>query len=161
MEATVCGGCASSYTDVRKSWLSVWIEKRLNRLFNSNRADRTDLKSSQLLLWIGRALLILSAISLSTMPLTQHLWSWDRFLHGGQDFELGALAVLVVLSLALVLCRQRRQSLDMVLAKWRLLPSNAMQRKVVGDWMKSAIAAFPNQPAPPFLCPGHSMPIRI
>ena len=46
------------------------------------------------------------------MPLTQYFWTWDRFLHGGQDFELGALMVLTNLSLALVLamiCRRGKQ----------------------------------------------------
>jgi len=99
-----------------------------------------------MLVWIGRALLILSAVSLSTMPLTQHLWTWDRFLHGGQDFELGALAILIFLSLVLVLSRNWRQRLDWVLAKWRLLQSNAMSRKSVGVPRQTADTAFQVEP---------------
>jgi hypothetical protein len=75
--------------------------------------------SPGVLLWIGRVLLFLSAMSLGTMPLTQHLWTWDRFLHGGQDFELGELAVLIFLSLVLVLSCQSRQCLVSVFARWR------------------------------------------
>jgi hypothetical protein len=55
---------------------------------------------------ISRYLLILIALSLLTMPITEHLWTWDRFLKGGQDFELGALLVLSFLCLVLVLSRQ-------------------------------------------------------
>lgn len=137
------------------------IEKRLYRPFNSSRTHRAGLRLSQTLVWIGRSLLILSAISLSTMPLTQHIWSWDHFLHGGQDFELGALAVLIVLSLALVLCRQRRQALDVVLAIWRLLQSNATQRRLMGNPGPGAISAFSLEAAPLFLGNCYSIPIRI
>ena len=56
-------------------------------------------------MWIARALLILTAISLITMPVTQHLWTWDHFLHGGRDFELSTLMILSFLGLVLVLSK--------------------------------------------------------
>ena len=40
-----------------------------------------------------------------TSPLTQEVWTWDRFLHGGQDFESGVLLVLVSLCLVLLLAQ--------------------------------------------------------
>src|SRR5579863_5428291 len=70
--------------------------------------------ASRPLAWIACSLLVLCAISILTMPLTQYLWGWDRFMHGGQDFELGTLMVLTLLCLALVLpklCKQCVQSL--------------------------------------------------
>ena len=48
-------------------------------------------------------LLLLVAISVISTPLTQNLWSWDRFLHGGQDFETGAFLILISLCLVIVL----------------------------------------------------------
>jgi hypothetical protein len=51
------------------------------------------------------------------MPLTQYLWSWDRFMHGGQDFELGALMVLSLLCLALLLPRLCKQSVQSLVAR--------------------------------------------
>src|SRR5947208_506603 len=35
---------------------------------------------------ISFGLLMLIAVSLLTSPFTQGVWTWDRFLHGGQDF---------------------------------------------------------------------------
>jgi hypothetical protein len=70
-------------------------------------------------MWIGRYLLILSAISLITMPVTQHLWTWDHFLHGGQDFELTTLIILTFLCLVLVLSKDSR-SMDSLFARRRL-----------------------------------------
>jgi hypothetical protein len=65
--------------------------------------------------------LALIAISLVTSPLTQRLWTWDRYLHGGQDFETGAFLILVTLCLVLVLARSLKSSLESVLASvWRL-----------------------------------------
>ena len=61
---------------------------------------------------IGWILLIFMAVSLATMPVTQHLWTWDHFLHGGRDFELGVLMVLSLLSLALVLAKASKQCIQ-------------------------------------------------
>jgi hypothetical protein len=61
---------------------------------------------------IGRTLLLFTAVSLATMPLTQHLWTWDHFLHGGRDFELGILMVLSLLSLTLVLAKSSKQCIE-------------------------------------------------
>jgi hypothetical protein len=66
--------------------------------------------------WIARALLILTAISLITMPVTQHLWTWDHFLHGGRDFELTTLMTLSFLGLVLVLAKSLKHSIDSLLS---------------------------------------------
>ena len=58
----------------------------------------------------GRILLVLTVLLLVTTPLTQHVWTWDHFLRGGQDYESSALLILTFLSLVLVLgqhCKQR------------------------------------------------------
>jgi len=73
------------------------------------------------LIWLGRFLLTLSAMSLITTPLTQHLWTWDHFLRGGQDFELAAFMLLTAFGLVLVLSRHCRQRVDLLLASSRLL----------------------------------------
>lgn len=74
-----------------------------------------------MLVWLGRLLLTLTAISLVTMPLTQHYWTWDRFLHGGQDFELGSLMVLSVLGLVLVLSKHGKQRMELLVSAWRFV----------------------------------------
>lgn len=63
---------------------------------------------------------MLTAVSLITMPVTQHLWTWDHFLRGGQDFELGMLVILTFLCLVLVLSRHSKQGVDSLFAAWRL-----------------------------------------
>lgn len=65
---------------------------------------------------IGRLLLMAIAVSLITMPLTERIWTWDHFLHGGQDFEFTALAILTTLCLVLVLAQHCKQSVDLLLA---------------------------------------------
>jgi hypothetical protein len=69
----------------------------------------------------GRYLLILTALSLITMPITEHLWTWDRFLQGGRDFELGTLALLSFLSLVLVLAKGYKQCVDVLISARRWL----------------------------------------
>jgi hypothetical protein len=59
----------------------------------------------------GWILLGLIALSLATTPVTQHLWNWDRFLHGGQDFETAVFLILVSFCLLTVLARSGRANL--------------------------------------------------
>jgi hypothetical protein len=65
---------------------------------------------------IGRLLLLTTFVSLTTMPLTQHIWTWDGFLHGGQDFESGVLVILTTLCLVLLLAQHGKQSINFLLA---------------------------------------------
>lgn len=57
-------------------------------------------------------LLTLIAISLTTMPITQGLWTWDGYLHGGQDFEIGAFLILSSFCLVLVVARSCESLLE-------------------------------------------------
>jgi hypothetical protein len=69
----------------------------------------------------GRLLILLTAILLFVMPWTEHFCQLDRFLRGGQDCELGLLALLTIFSLVLVLLKQRRQNVTLLLAVRRWL----------------------------------------
>ena len=64
---------------------------------------------------LGRSLLSLTSIVLITLPFTQHLWTWDRFLHGGQDFETSVLLIVTSLCLVLVMVRGCKQWLTLLL----------------------------------------------
>ena len=57
---------------------------------------------------LSRILLIVLAVEAITMPVTQGIWSWDKFLHGGQDFELGLLIIVSCLGLVLLRVQQNR-----------------------------------------------------
>ena len=63
----------------------------------------------------GRLLILSTAVLILVMPLTEYFWQFDRFLRGGQDFELGLLSLLTIFSLVLVLLQQRRQDLALLL----------------------------------------------
>jgi hypothetical protein len=52
---------------------------------------------------MGRLLVGLTTLLLAVMPLTEHLWTWDKFLRGGPDFEFGLLGIASILCLVLVL----------------------------------------------------------
>jgi hypothetical protein len=54
----------------------------------------------------------LVAVSVLLSPLTQQLWTWDRFLHGGQDFETAAFLMLISFCLVGVLARCSRRCLE-------------------------------------------------
>ena len=67
---------------------------------------------------LGRLLLILAAVVLIALPFTQQVWTWDRFLHGGQDFETTVLLILTSLCLVLVMARGCRQGIKLLLTLW-------------------------------------------
>jgi hypothetical protein len=80
----------------------------------TTKARRLDLNAlscvARVFVRMARSLLLMTAILLTTAPLTQHIWSWDHFLRGGQDFEFGSLAILLALCLVFLLvqsCKQR------------------------------------------------------
>lgn len=54
------------------------------------------------------------------MPVTEHLWTWDRFFETGRDFELGTLMVLTFFCLVLVLSKQRKRCLESLLSMCRI-----------------------------------------
>jgi hypothetical protein len=52
---------------------------------------------------MSRLVASLMAFLLAVMPLTEYLWTWDQFLHGGQDLEFGLLGIAAVLGIACIL----------------------------------------------------------
>ena len=76
--------------------------------------------AARLLAWVGRFLLLLTILLLATTPLTQHIWIWDNFLNGGQDYESSTLVILAFLCLVLVLAQHCKQSVDILFATQRL-----------------------------------------
>ena len=70
---------------------------------------------------VGRLLVILASVVLIALPFTQQVWTWDRFLHGGQDFETTVLLILTSLCLGLVMARVCRQGIKLLLTMWSQL----------------------------------------
>ena len=97
------------------------------------------------------------------MPLTQHLWTWDRFPSGGQDFETTALMVLIVLSLVLVLSKHNKQCVELLFAQLRLpkFKFNVADGDSSGILLYRALWALQIEPMPsPALCI-YTIPIQI
>ena len=67
---------------------------------------------------MGRLLLILAAVVLIALPFTQQVWTWDRFLRGGQDFETTVVLILTSLCLVLVMATVCRQGIKLLLTLW-------------------------------------------
>ena len=65
---------------------------------------------------LGRLLATLTTLLLIVMPLTEHLWTWDKFLRGGTDFEFGLLGIASALCLMLVLSQHYKQMINLLLA---------------------------------------------
>jgi len=58
----------------------------------------------------GRAMLLSNTIVLALIPITEHVWSWGRFLRGGEDFELSLLVLLVFCCLIFMLAQDVRHA---------------------------------------------------
>jgi len=92
---------------------------------------------------VGRFLLVVATISLLTMPLTQHFWTWDHFLRGGQDFESGMLVIVSILCLAVLLSQLCKKDVDLFFIVRRLLDSMRNPRELAGMPLKRASFFFP------------------
>jgi hypothetical protein len=110
--------------------------------------------------WVCRSLLFLLGLSLLSMPLTQYFWTWDRFLHGGQDFELGALMVLTNIALGLVLsiCRGWRGRTPF--APSQPLTGEFATRALIGAALRAQLPACRTWPAPG-PAPDYRIPLQI
>ena len=96
--------------------------------------------------WLSRMLLLLVAVELITMPITQHLWTWDKFLHGGQDFELGLLMVVMCVCFVLLRTQHCRQNLGPLLAIGTFLLLVLKQRERVRLLRSGHVAADTDDP---------------
>jgi hypothetical protein len=84
----------------------------------------------------SRFLLILVAIELITWPLTQYFWTWDHFLHGGQDFESCLLVAVMSLCLVLLLAQHIKHQMDkllMIRRLFRLLSPDRESARTIPD----------------------------
>jgi len=107
--------------------------------------------------WISFSLLILTGVSLVISPITQEMWTWDRFLRGGQDFEFGVLLVLLSLSLVLLQAQHFRQIAELVQSGWSL-KACTRYRTVVS---RAAAVSDCTEDLPPPLMRNYRLPLTI
>ncbi len=109
---------------------------------------------------LGLLLLVLTAISLITTPFTQHFWTWDRYLHGGQDFETNTLLILTALNLVLVLAEGCKRSVGKRLTLWRCFSILLTPRKSIATIAKRIKAEIEHRVSIPGL-PSYQLPLLI
>lgn len=110
---------------------------------------------------IGRWLLLATFVSLLTMPVTQRVWTWDGFLHGGQDFESGVLAILVTLCLVVVLARHGKQSVDFLLAASYLFSFVCPMRTLAAIAHSEAVPALRTERRPCPVSGTYALPLQV
>lgn len=139
-----------------------WVRGRLHKDVKSRSTDlRVRPDKAGLLIWIGRFLLMLSAISLITAPLTQHLWTWDHFLHGGQDFELAVLMILTVLCMVLVISRHCKGCVDSLLAQLRVVERQPRQAALCGNRLQRIESSSRREPVTGLTSGIYHIPLQI
>jgi hypothetical protein len=69
----------------------------------------------------GRILIVFTALLIAVSPWTEYHWHFDNFPRGGQDFEFGLLATILVFCLVPVLMQQSKQSVTFLFALRRWL----------------------------------------
>src|ERR1700710_2038028 len=139
------------------------IESDRGRLKHNSTTIRPSLNCVSEACALGGRLLILStAVLIFVMPLTEYFWQFDRFLRGGQDFELGLLSLLTIFSLVLVLLQQRRQNVVLLLTirRWLSLIFEGADPRAVAN----ACSLIANSDAMPLssraLCQ-YNLPIQV
>lgn len=90
----------------------------------------------------SRILLIVAAIELVTMPLTQHLWTWDHFLHGGQDFESNLLIAVTFLCLVLLFALSSKHHIDQLFSFCRVRWFISRDREQAGMILSQKLLIF-------------------
>ena len=103
--------------------------------------------------WVraGRTLVLLNVIVLIVSAFTEHFWTWDRFLRGGQDFELSLLALLAFFCLILVLAQHFRRSVSELLRRRSAMP-RVSDLRVASRSGAALLLAFSSE-RPPGLAP--------
>ncbi|WP_353068540.1 hypothetical protein RBB75_14875 [Tunturibacter empetritectus] len=85
--------------------------------------EDTPSRAPEICVLFGQILVLLTTLLVAVMPVTEYLWTFDKFLRGGQDCEFGLLALAAVFCLMLVLSHQRRAVLALILSLRRVLSS--------------------------------------
>lgn len=139
----------------------------MKRIFN---ASRLDLRAFSFVLqgglWqgpvaIGRFLLMLATISVLTLPLTQNIWNWDHFLHGGQDFETGMLTIVIILCLAVLLSQLCKRRIDLLFTVCRVIAFTFNHGELPGRSFEGALFIFRMERVNGAAIERYSLPLKI
>lgn len=108
----------------------------------------------------GRILLLFTTLLIVVMPWTESHWHFDGFLRGGEDFELGLMALITIFSLLLVLSRHRKQRVDFLFAIAQML-AFSLQSRAAGALKRVGIAISHAAPEMWTAPATYNLPIQI
>jgi hypothetical protein len=110
----------------------------------------------------GRVLLMLTALMIVVMPWTEYVWSFDNFLRGGQDFELGLLSLAALLCLVVVLLQHGREGVAFLLAirRWLAFVSRNPESRSLRSLYGSVAAVYASPLPSPWLGM-YNLPIQV
>ena len=109
---------------------------------------------------LSRVLLLCTAVLLVAMPWTEYFWHFDRFLRGGQDFELGMLAIATIFCLVLVLLEQGKRCWALLMAMRRLILFAVSPRGFIADQKSVRIHRPECDSESGLALQGYSLPLR-
>ena len=109
----------------------------------------------------GRVLLSVMLVLISVMPLTEYLWHFDQFLHGGYDFELGLLAVASIFCLAVVLVQQGRLDLAVAFVLQRLYSVLKRAGLRMYTWSREHVPLLYSAPSGSSSLGIYTLPLRV
>lgn len=111
---------------------------------------------------VSRVLIALTALLLVVSPWTEYYWHFDNFLHGGQDFEFGLLATIMVFCLVLVLLQHSRQGVVFWFTLSRWLSALFQQPDPISPKLSFRLAmASDAVPLPDLVSGMYDLPLRI
>jgi hypothetical protein len=112
---------------------------------------------------MSRLVASLIAFLLAVMPLTEYLWTWDHFLHGGQDLEFGMLGIVAVLGIACILSLHTAKWMTLLVMAQRFI--SLILQRVLGLFACSAsellTRGYPSKKIPDPGLDLYSLPLQI
>ena len=110
---------------------------------------------------LARVLLICTMVLVTIMPWTEYFWHFDRFLHGGQDFELSLLALLTVFCLMLILFQIGSQNVQLRLDLRHWL--TVLLRSADARMTRALRAGCPHavMPLPSVMLDKYNLPLQV
>jgi hypothetical protein len=108
---------------------------------------------------VSRAAVLLTAFVVLFMPLTEHLWHFDNFLRGGQDFELGLLSIATIACLVMVMLHHGKCLVSMSLSLRHWL-STAFNKATIESFIGLIAALHVTAVPGPFLGQ-YTLPLQV
>lgn len=111
----------------------------------------------------SRILITITFLVLLLMPITGYLWTFDKFLRGGWNLELGCFALVTVFCLVSVLARHRREGVAILLAVPRLFThyQDRQPRQIFRHTHAALSTPVPDSFRPSLFSPSASHPLKV